>query len=143
MHVGIGHVAYRVRDMEKTLAFYTEILGFKHAFTLVSESGEKRIEYMMAPDGRFIEFFYPDKAQEVAETGTVADGTGYMHICLEVDNCAAAVKELEAKGIAITKPFRLGSDGNYQAWIRDPDGRDIELMEINPEGKQGRCRKGL
>ena len=87
MDFRIGHLAYRTRDMEKTLAFYTGALGFQHIFSLANERGEKWIEYVMTPDGCFLEFFYPDETP-------VEPGTGYMHLCLEVDDCAAAVAEL-------------------------------------------------
>ena len=54
MDFRIGHLAYRTRDMEKTLAFYTGALGFQHIFSLANERGEKWIEYVMTPDGRFL-----------------------------------------------------------------------------------------
>lgn len=133
MEYRIGHLAYLTNDMSKTLPFYVEKLGFKHAFSLANEKGEPWIEYVMTPDGRFIELFHP-------EGKTVEPGTSYMHLCLEVDDCAAAVAELEAKGVAIRVPVNKGSDGNYQAWIRDPDGRDIELMQLSPESPQYKNR---
>ena len=136
MDFRIGHLAYRTRDMEKTLAFYTGALGFQHIFSLANERGEKWIEYVMTPDGRFLEFFYPDETP-------VEPGTGYMHLCLEVDDCASAVAELEAKGVAIRVAPNVGSDGNVQAWIRDPDGRDIELMQLSPDSEQARNRAKL
>lgn len=136
MEYRIGHLAYRTQDMDKTLAFYTGALGFRHIFSLADGRGEKWIEYVMAPDGRFLEFFYPDAAE-------FSPGTSYMHLCLEVDDCAAAVAELEAKGVAIRVPVNRGSDGNYQAWIRDPDGRDIELMQLSPDSEQARNRASL
>ena len=37
----------------------------------------------------------------------------------------------------------FGSDGNVQAWIRDPDGRDIELMQLSPDSEQARNRAKL
>lgn len=124
MEYRIGHLAYRTTDMNATLPFYTQVLGFKHVFSIEDDNRQPWIEYLMTPDGRFVELFYPE-----AE-GTPELGKSYMHLCLEVDDCAAAVAELKAKGIAIVHELCQGKDGNYQAWIRDPDGRDIEIMQL-------------
>lgn len=137
MEFRVGHLAYHTADMSKTLPFYTEVLGFKHIFSLAHpETGHPWIEYVMTPDGRFIELFHP-------EEGAPEPGGSYMHLCLEVDDCAAAVAELEQKGVVIRVPVNMGSDGNYQAWIRDPDGRDIELMQLSPDSDQFRARAAL
>lgn len=136
MQYRIAHLAYLVNDMDKTLGFYTEILGFRHAFSIPNDAGEKWIEYLMTPDGRFIELFHP-------EGRPVERDSGYLHLCLEVDDCAAAVAELEAKGVSIRIYPNQGKDGNWQAWIRDPDGRDIELMQLSPDSPQMKALNGI
>ena len=90
----------------------------------------------MTPDGRFIELFH-------SEEGMPTPDGSYMHLCLEVDDCAAAVAELERKGVTIRIPIKRGRDDNLQAWIRDPDGRDIELMQLSPASGQFRARASL
>lgn len=135
MEYRIGHLAYHTKDMEKSLKFYTEVLGFSHIFGIPDDKGNKWIEYIMGPDGRFIELFYPNENETIVEGGT------YMHLCLEVDDCAAAVKELAEKGIS--SDVKQGSDGNYQAWIKDPDGRDIEIMQLVETSEQYQHRNGL
>ena len=40
---------------------------------------------------------------------------------------------MEAAGIKITAPVKKGLDGNRQAWIEDPDGDRVELMEMHPD----------
>lgn len=138
MQFRIGHLAYRAANMEKTLAFYTQMLGFKHLFSIKDDQNNPWIEYVMTPDGRFLEFFY------TAAPGVPDIGASYMHLCLEVDDCAAAVAELEAKGVRIDRPVKTGKDGNRQAWVKDPDGRDIEIMElvnVSPQ-YQGRASLG-
>ncbi len=135
MKCGIGHLAYRTQDMPATLAFYVGKLGFSHAFSLADQDGNPWIEYLMAGDGRFIEFFYAG--------ADFVPGNAYMHLCLEVEDCAAAVAELEAAGVEIMRPVSMGSDGNYQAWVKDPDGREIELMQLSPDSPQAKARKGI
>ncbi len=137
MEYRIGHLAYRVANMKETMSFYTEILGFRHAFGLTDDQGKPWIEYLLTPDGRFVELFYPDTE------GVPQLGRSYMHLCLEVDDCVAAVSELRSKGIAITSDVRRGKSGNYQAWIKDPDGRDIEIMQLEENSKQYKARGTL
>ncbi len=134
MEFRMGHLAFRTHDMKATLQFYVEKLGFHHVFSIPDDEGHPLIEYVMLPDGRFIEFFYVDAEASLEDKG-------YMHLCLEVDDCEKAVEELAGKGIAIRVPVKVGKDLNKQAWIRDPDGRDLELMEIVPEGNQAVARR--
>lgn len=134
MEFRIGHLAYKTANMEATLSFYRDALGFKHIFSINDDKNRPWIEYLMTPDGRFVELFYPD-AEGVPEIGR-----SYMHLCLEVDDCAAAVQELEQKGVAISSYVKQGSDGNYQAWINDPDGRSIEIMQLVESSEQYKHR---
>jgi lactoylglutathione lyase/glyoxylase I family protein len=57
------------------------------------------------------------------------------HFCFEVDGIEALVTELEGKGIKV-RPLKVGMDHSKQAWIKDPDGNDIELMEYTPKSLQ-------
>ena len=136
MKYRIGHMAYRTQNMEAALDFYTRGLEFPHLFSIEDNEGKPWIEYLGTPDGKFIELFHPTASEQPA-------GGGYLHLCLEVDDCAAAVAELEKKGIAIDRYVSMGKDGNYQAWIKDPDGRDIEIMQLGEGSNQGAYRDSL
>lgn len=136
MDYRVGHIAYQAKDMKATLDFYTRVLGFKHLFSLAGKENEPWIEYVGTPDGRFIELFHHSH-------GNDEPLSSYLHLCLEVDDCAAAVAELEGKGGEIWKPLKVGKDGNKQAWVHDPDGREIEIMELAADSQQGAFRKTL
>jgi lactoylglutathione lyase len=58
------------------------------------------------------------------------------HIAIKVTDIEAAARELEAAGVELAKPVVDGADGNRQAWIADPDGHRIELMEMSPNSFQ-------
>lgn len=137
MEYSIGHIAYRTKNLEKTATFYTEILGFKRAFSRSDENGVPFMIYLMLPDGRFLELFSP-KADAEHELGT-----SYLHLCLEVADCAAAMEDLQSKGIPITQALKRGIDTNWQCWIKDPDGRDIEIMQIVDTSEQYKNRRTL
>lgn len=136
MQYRVAHLAYRTRNMEAALDFYVRALEFPHLFSIPGKQGEPWIEYLGTPDGRFIELFHPVGEEYPA-------GGGYLHLCLEVEDCAAAVRDLEQKGVAIVRPVSMGKDGNYQAWIKDPDGRDIEIMQLAEDSKQKAYLKSL
>jgi len=79
-------------------------------------------------------------ALAVTAPGFAPGNKSYMHLCLEVDDCFAAAKELEARGLDIWAKPKVGTDHNVQCWTRDPDGNLIEIMQISPESPQAKCR---
>ena len=44
--------------------------------------------------------------------------------------------DLKKAGIPLAREKKMGADGNFQAWIEDPDGNRIELMQIMPKAMQ-------
>ena len=132
---GIGHVAYVVSDMVKSMDFFSSKLGFKLIYELADEQGRPWLNYLRVKDGSYIELFY-------GGTRTVRlqhESAGFMHLCLECDDVYATVEFLRAKGIEIDVEAKQGKDKNYQAWIHDPDGNKIELMSIDPDSLQAKA----
>ena len=64
-----------------------------------------------------------------------------MHICLLTDDLHAAVEHLWENGAPIDREPTVGRDGNWQAWTRDPDGNEIELMQLSEESPQWRTAR--
>jgi lactoylglutathione lyase len=131
--IGVGHVAFRITDLERALDFYCGTLGFREAFRL-ERDGEPSpwIVYLHVAPGQFLELF-PGGEGAGAPRGRA---TGYNHYCLVVDDMRATLDALAARGLAVTGEPVLGLDGNWQYWIQDPDGNAIELMQIAPESPQ-------
>jgi len=130
----VGHVAYAVKDIEASRRFYCQGLGLEEAFQLYRDDGTLSIVYLKAGNGSFIELF-PRPDFSPGDPNQVS----YKHLCLHVDGLADMVAELKAKGIELTSDTKEGKDGNLQAWIRDPDGNRIELMQIAPNSKQAQA----
>jgi lactoylglutathione lyase len=132
MITGLGHVAFRITDLAKSLDFYCQKLGFKEAFRLERE-GEYSpwIVYIQVAPNHFIELF-PGARGENTSRGPV----GYNHFCLVVDDLQATLRDLSARGLTIEGGPKQGLDHNWQYWINDPDGNAIELMQIVPESPQ-------
>lgn len=133
MITGIGHVAYRVTDLQRALDFYCGTLGFTEAFRLDRE-GEPSpwIVYIRIAPNQFVELF-PNGEGTVAPRGLAA---GFNHLCLVVDDLHATVEELRSRGVVPTREPQQGMDHNWQAWLQDPEGNAIELMQIMPESPQ-------
>jgi catechol 2,3-dioxygenase-like lactoylglutathione lyase family enzyme len=125
----LAHVCFTVSDLEASVAFYQEALGLTPAFDFVNDEGRRYGVYLHIGGRSFIEMFQGEPAER-------AERQSYSHLCLEVEDVAAAVEALRGQGIEITDAV-LGGDGSWQAWLADPDGNRIELHGYTPDSRQG------
>ncbi|GAB6928492.1 VOC family protein [Paenibacillus sp. JCM 10914] len=132
---GIAHLAFDVADMEKSLHFYCDILGFSRAFDIPNDQGEPWIEYIKVCDGQFIELFYggQNKPEPVKRP------IGFSHLCLEVEDINSIAEHLRKFGVTLDVDPVQGKDFNWQCWARDPDGHRIEFMQLDPKSPQMNC----
>lgn len=131
---GIAHAAYTVKDMEKSVYFYCNALGFKKAFEINDDNGNPWIVYIKIKDGQFIELFYGGKERPSEFKGMV----GYSHLCLEVDDIYETADMLRNNGITLNIEPKQGKDGNFQCWAKDPDGNRVEFMQMGKNSLQAR-----
>ncbi len=131
----LGHLALRVKDMERSLDFYCDKLGLQRAFNLDSPSGEPWIVYIKVAEGQFIELFYGGTRQPE----TTQSDIGFNHLCLEVDDLHATAAHLKQQGVELDVEPKKGMDHNWQCWVRDPDGNRIEFMQLAPESPHMNC----
>jgi len=127
------HTMYRVSDLEKSLAFYTEVLGMRLL---------RRKDY---PEGKFTLAFvgYGDESEHTAlelthnwDTSGYDLGNGYGHIAIEVEDVYQACDDIKARGGEVVReagPMKNSSSGTILAFVKDPDGYLIELL--SPERK--------
>jgi lactoylglutathione lyase len=136
--VGIGHIAIRVKDIDRTLDFYRDKLGFTEMFRL-ERDGKLWLMYLRVTDTQYIELF----PEAVGDRAPAREANGLNHICLEVDSIDGVLADLDKAGIPIAREKQMGADGNLQAWIEDPDGNRIELMQMDPNNMQSKALKKL
>jgi lactoylglutathione lyase len=140
----IVHVGVTVSDLERSVHFYTEGLGLEvvvrqrsaaEYLSLVGYPGlEIATAFVAAPgNGVRIEL---QEYHRVGDHGAREPGTapvGSSHICLRVDDVAAALQRAEAAGgRRVTDPVGIDSginDGGAAVYLRDPDGYTIELFQ--------------
>ena len=131
---GIGHIALKVRDLDRSLDFYRDRLGFAEMMRINHPDGSLWLVYLRVTDEQFIEIF--PGAENDRSPGW--NGNCITHVCLTVDDLDRVVDEIEARGIKLLIEKKTADDGNRQAWIEDPDGNRIEFMQINPDSMQVR-----
>lgn len=134
----VGHPAYGVLDVDASLAFYAT-LGIHEGFRLLKDDGSIRLIYLHVAGERFIELF--PGGPESADRGP-ATSRSYRHLCLLTDDIEAEVVRLTEAGIVFDTPIKFGSFQNKQAWLSDPDGNSIELMQVEPDSAQGLIGSG-
>ena len=133
----LAHLNFVTNDLSKIIDFYVNKLGMKIKFTLDNKQGQPFGYYFECGNSTFLEFFDQAMAAEVWG-GQVAEftiGTRYKHFCLEVTGLDEFCVALKSKGVAVTD-ISMGMDNSRQAWIADPDGNQIELMEYGHNSLQ-------
>ncbi len=123
----ILHTMLRVGDLQRSIAFYTEILGMRLL---------RQQDY---PDGKFTLAFvgYADESEAAAieltynyGVETYELGTAFGHIAVAVPDAAAACNAMRARGGKVVReagPMKHGS--TVIAFVEDPDGYKIELIQ--------------
>ncbi len=134
MITDLGHPAFAAHDVDATLRFYG-ILGIEEAFRLHDDDGSLLLVYLHVSGDRFIEVFpggpQPNPHREQS----------FEHICLLTDDLEAVVEVLRENGAPIDREPVVGLDGNLQAWTRDPDENEIELMQLSEDSPQRRTAR--
>jgi lactoylglutathione lyase len=123
----ILHTMLRVGDLERSLAFYTGVLGMRLL---------RRQDY---PEGRFTLAFvgYGPEAEQAAielthnwDERTYQLGNGFGHVAIAVPDAAAACADIKKRGGVVIRevgPMKHGT--TVIAFVQDPDGYKIELIE--------------
>jgi lactoylglutathione lyase len=132
---GLAHIAIRSRDLEASVKFYSEKLGCPEMFRLNRDNGDLMLVYMRLTDDQYIEIFPNGEG----DSAPAPQSVGMNHLCISVANLDHTVAELERRGVVMTRGITLGLDGNRQAWLADPDGVRIELMEMAPDSRQAQA----
>jgi catechol 2,3-dioxygenase-like lactoylglutathione lyase family enzyme len=133
----LAHINFFSDQPKEMVDFYVDKLGLRIAFTLDDAKGVPFGWYVGCGKMTFIEIF--DQAGAVKQWGgrveSLQHGNMYRHLCFEVKDLAAYRAVLVRKGVDVSQ-ITIGLDNSKQAWIKDPDGNDIELMEYTPASFQ-------
>lgn len=137
----IRHTGIVVSDMERSLKFYRDLLGFKEIKRMEESGGYidtvlggQKIKVltvkMSADDGNLIELLSFGPLQGGADKKRL-DGIGLSHIAFTVNDLDKQYRELTKKGIKFNSAPQKSPDGYAKvAFCEDPDGTFLELVEV-------------
>lgn len=133
----LAHINFVTNDLSRIIDFYVNKLGMSVKFTLDNANGEPFGYYFGCGNTTFLEFFDQAMAAEVwgGNVQELTPGTQYRHFCLEVTGLDEYCGTLKSRGVEVTD-IKMGMDNSRQAWVADPDGNQIELMEYGPASLQ-------
>jgi len=119
------HTMLRVRDIEKSLKFYIELLDMQvvrekrlddcNLYFLTDEKGVVQLELTFNDET-------PKNGYEI--------GSGFGHLAFKVESMDEFTRKLSSLGYKyFYEPYKLSSTGSTIAFVKDPDGYEIELIE--------------
>src|SRR5262249_19234449 len=129
----IDHVAIVVRSIEQALTFYRDVLGIVPGEIREVPSELVRIAFLPlgGPDGSMLELLEPTTPDSSLARFLEKRGEGLHHVCLEVDNIEAALRELREQGMSLLdEQPRLAAEGRaIFIHPRSANGVLLELIE--------------
>jgi len=124
------HASVRTSNMDKSIDFYTQLLGL----TLVSRreipQNDAEIAFLQDPEGKgcTLELTFYRKQKRFSQPDY--EDRVFDHLAFEVKDMAKTIAAMRNEKITITdEPFKLSPTGSLIAFVEDPDGTLIELIE--------------
>jgi lactoylglutathione lyase len=121
----LSYVGIRVRDLQKSIDFYTKVLGMKVTGRSKIEQTKGEAVSLVSEDGGFsLELNYYEKGSPHNVNYVV--GEGLDHLAFNVDDLSKALEEARSLGYQVS--LEMKTDASRWAYIEDPNGIWIELF---------------
>ncbi len=122
------HTMVRVRDLDASLHFWSDLLGLQEVRRMENEQGRFTLVFLAAP--KDLERSAAERSPEVELTYNwdpeeYTGGRNFGHLAYKFDNIYEACQQLMDGGVIINRPPRDGR----MAFVRSPDGISIELLQ--------------
>lgn len=119
------HTRLKVRDMDRAIQFYTTHLGFKLRERKTSPRGSQLafLHYEGTPTELELAFLPWDPDFKLDED--------IFHLAFEVSDMRQTIEKMRAAGVKVTEEPMQTSSGSWMAFIEDPDGYEIELLDYS------------
>jgi catechol 2,3-dioxygenase-like lactoylglutathione lyase family enzyme len=124
--VGVAHIGLRTDNLEAARKFYGGLLGFQEPFHIEkpkSEGGGLLLTYFKVNDHQYIEVF-PELANPKQDR--------LSHISFETSDAEQLRSYLASKGVKVPDKLEPMEDGNRGFEVADPDGHDVEFVQLMP-----------
>jgi len=122
------HVSVRASDMDRSLSFYQDLLGMELFRRRPIPQNRAEIAFLKDPDGEFaLELTHYDEQEQFDQADYMK--RNFDHLAFKVGDLRELIAKVRDSGYNITdEPFEL-SPGHWLAFIEDPDGTLIELIQ--------------
>ena len=124
--IGVAHIGLKSDDMAAARKFYTGVLGFQEPFSLdkpASEGPGLLLTYFKVNDHQYIELF-PELTDPKMDR--------LSHISFETTDAEQLRAYLASKGVKVPDKLEPMQDGNRGFDVTDPDGHDVEFVQVMP-----------
>jgi lactoylglutathione lyase len=124
------HTSVRTSNMDRSIDFYTKLLGLKLLSRREIRQNNAEIAFLQDPNGKGnkLELTYYRKQKKFVQADY--EERVFDHIVSEVKDMNGIISKLRSEKITVTdEPYKLGPGGPLIAFIEDPDGTLIELIE--------------
>lgn len=130
MRSDLLHTMIRVKDLDRSVRFYTEVLGLREQRRRVLEKADATLVFLVDGRGHHpIELTYNHDGRDYEL------GNQFGHFAFGVGSLDRVREELREHGIDFSRgPYQVTEGGSRIAFIRDPDGIEIELIERDEPG---------
>jgi lactoylglutathione lyase len=124
--VRILHTCLNVLDLERSIAFYTNHIGLSLESRREVKQNNAEIAFLKDPSGTALELTqWRDKKM-------LTEGDNFDHVAFAVQDINSTINELKKEGVKIAmEPFSLQGSTSKIAFIKDPDGNWLELIQAN------------
>jgi lactoylglutathione lyase len=127
----VHHTMLPVADLDRSINFYTRLLGMKLKERHASEA--RKVDVGLIGYGDEASAPFLELIKDTSEHAPAKVTPANVHIGIDTSDLRKLCTILEKEGVMFLRRFKQRSDGmGFSAWIQDPDGHELELAERHP-----------
>ena len=124
----VHHTMLPVADLDRSIGFYTGLLGMKLKERHASEA--RKVEVGLVGYGDEASAPFLELIRDISERAPAQVTPANIHVGIDTSDLRQLCAILEKEGVTFIRPLKQRSDGmGLSAWVRDPDGHELELAE--------------
>jgi len=124
------HTSIRTSNMDESIDFYTRLMGLKLLGRREIPQNDAEIAFLQDPEGKGSKLELTFYRKQKKFTQAEYEDRVFDHIAFEIKDMKKTISLLKKNKVTITdEPYQLSPTGSFIAFIEDPDGTLIELIE--------------